>query len=1044
MKFKKVEIQAFRAYNKVEDGIFDFTTKPDEIADFISIYAPNGFGKTSFYDAVEWGFTNNINRFLMRIDDNKDSIRAENSKHILRNKNADRGTETVVNLYTTLQEKPFSRTIGQLKGRQRDFRFEPKDTIPERRYFQEVLLSQEWIDAFLKEDDARIRYDKFVKSFGFENLNQRYKVIIELLKHNESEINHLKKELQELQSKINFDFDHEILLKINSAIELLNKDGENVPIVKYDWTEKNIQQLTDLISERVADLCYKIGKSRERISYIDSTVTGSNLSGISLELYFANKKQIKRLNDKLSELNKIKKQFEQIHELEGIKKNREDVFNKTIKEQSIFIDLLSAYPRYQKISKEIISTNEFISKTDEEFEKINSELSTYSKYYSELDIKLISETENFRKLSSRLAVIPELSKSLDTKKSEKEKALGKIKSSSEIKSKHEEQITITERIIRDWEAFDNQISVNDYQILENDKTKTFNEAIKRLKLRGNQINDIKKIVSDTEIEMKSANNLNAEIEQLIAKGADIVSKSQSSVCPLCKQEYDNFEILVHKISDNSFLSERMKNLLNLKNKNEHNLENLLNLQKKEKSNIQSQIKATIDNLKEILSENIKENNKLSDVIDLCKLLNKELDKEINELLKEIGGDDIEVIKTDIDKKIKISSKIIEELNTNKEKNIKARLPFEQRKNIISKHEKPALEEKIDELKKDSSYIRIKNFMNENQFTDDNIDFEFDKRKGCFQTKITSEKADIEECDKSMCNYQKLVEKYEEKSVISEVQQVSGEKEVLYKTLVAFEYFIKSKFEIDLLDKEKSELEIYLKEQDNFCKKTIFQMEERIQSFEKIKKYKESVLPFLKHDEFKRTENIIMTNKSFLEKKVHPKLELEKQQISDYIDKQIESFFHGKLINLLYQKIDPHPIYKEIKFNCDFSTDKPRLNVFVVGGRDANTPIVPTLYFSTAQLNILSLSIFLAKALNVKDNNGKAVDCIFIDDPIQSMDSINILSTIDLLRSISVNLGKQIVLATHDENFHNLLQKKIPSNKFNAKYIELETFGKVKS
>ena len=76
-------------------------------------------------------------------------------------------------------------------------------------------------------------------------------------------------------------------------------------------------------------------------------------------------------------------------------------------------------------------------------------------------------------------------------------------------------------------------------------------------------------------------------------------------------------------------------------------------------------------------------------------------------------------------------------------------------------------------------------------------------------------------------------------------------------------------------------------------------------------------------------------------------------------------------------------------------------------------------------------------------NINAVDCIFIDDPIQSMDSINILSTIDLFRSIVVNLGKQIILSTHDENFQNLLKKKIPDDLFPAKYLELETFGKVK-
>ncbi|HJE03675.1 MAG TPA: hypothetical protein K8U92_07340 [Aliarcobacter thereius] len=90
-----------------------------------------------------------------------------------------------------------------------------------------------------------------------------------------------------------------------------------------------------------------------------------------------------------------------------------------------------------------------------------------------------------------------------------------------------------------------------------------------------------------------------------------------------------------------------------------------------------------------------------------------------------------------------------------------------------------------------------------------------------------------------------------------------------------------------------------------------------------------------------------------------------------------------------------------------------------------------------------MSIFLAKALNVKDNKGNDVNCIFIDDPIQSMDSINILATIDLFRSLISNYDKQIILSTHDENFHRLLEKKIPKEYFDSKFIELETFGKVK-
>ncbi len=150
--------------------------------------------------------------------------------------------------------------------------------------------------------------------------------------------------------------------------------------------------------------------------------------------------------------------------------------------------------------------------------------------------------------------------------------------------------------------------------------------------------------------------------------------------------------------------------------------------------------------------------------------------------------------------------------------------------------------------------------------------------------------------------------------------------------------------------------------------------------------------------------------------------------------KIQDFFYERLINDLYKKIDPHPEFREVKFKADFESESPRLDVFVKS-KDDETLLIPNLYFSTAQINILSLSIFLATALN-----SPKYDCIFIDDPIQSMDSINVLSTIDLFRSIVVNHNKQIILSTHDENFYNLLQKKMPPELFKSKFLRLESFG----
>jgi len=130
----------------------------------------------------------------------------------------------------------------------------------------------------------------------------------------------------------------------------------------------------------------------------------------------------------------------------------------------------------------------------------------------------------------------------------------------------------------------------------------------------------------------------------------------------------------------------------------------------------------------------------------------------------------------------------------------------------------------------------------------------------------------------------------------------------------------------------------------------------------------------------------------------------------------------------------------VEFKVSFDTDKPSLNILV--SDDAGGMISPILFFSAAQTNILSLSVFLANALHAKDDNKKNIDVILIDDPIQSMDSINILSTIDLLRSICLNFDKQIIISTHDENFFGLLQRKIPTEIFGSKFLQLEKFGVV--
>ncbi|WP_449402628.1 hypothetical protein [Exiguobacterium artemiae] len=141
-------------------------------------------------------------------------------------------------------------------------------------------------------------------------------------------------------------------------------------------------------------------------------------------------------------------------------------------------------------------------------------------------------------------------------------------------------------------------------------------------------------------------------------------------------------------------------------------------------------------------------------------------------------------------------------------------------------------------------------------------------------------------------------------------------------------------------------------------------------------------------------------------------------------------------------IDPHPIFKNIRLNIGLNkNDKLELKVYVTD-ESGQEKLAPSIYFSAAQLNMLSLSIFLARALN--EETSDIFQTIIMDDPIQHLDNMNVLSFIDLIRIIITDLDKQVIMSTHDENVFNLMRKKLDPSFVNSKFIRLSSFGKKES
>ena len=145
---------------------------------------------------------------------------------------------------------------------------------------------------------------------------------------------------------------------------------------------------------------------------------------------------------------------------------------------------------------------------------------------------------------------------------------------------------------------------------------------------------------------------------------------------------------------------------------------------------------------------------------------------------------------------------------------------------------------------------------------------------------------------------------------------------------------------------------------------------------------------------------------------------------------------SKPLNDIYKKITRNTNIKEINLKKDNAKNKSSLEIKDIEGND--TPFGNIM--STGQVSTLAISMYLAKALLNRNSSFKVY---LMDDPIQTMDDLNILSLIDLLRfqfmeNEEDRIMNQLFISTCDEDLENLIYHKMSS--FNIPIIN-ENFMK---
>ena len=1036
MKFKQVEVSAFRIYNKPEDATFDFTTDDGDIANFVSLYAPNGFGKTSFYDAIEWGVTNNVQRFWQNknTQESINALRASTDKQVklLRNNNSKAYTKTYVKITTDSVELP-SRVLKVHGSRKTDI---DKDENVENLSFRQVILSQEWISAFLKEVDGERRYQIFMQNPDLVEIDNYYKGVKVLFGENQKMIESFKQEIKLIKLDINPDNKYNPLETINYQIKEINEEltDKNIGLIKLNASKEQIKDFKDFISGRIISHS-KDASTTEILSQIKKAKIGDTYT-VGLETYYVLNKDLKLINKELTDINVSLKKFKELdktqNKLTNNKKNISDLNEKESEHKKV----LKNYDYYNTKKEKIEYKRKRISSIEKEQldlsvkieELTRQELTTTGKIENLIKQKVDTEDKE-KKIPGLISRGNQLKKDvlklellIDNKNQEIEKVSSKINSIGEE--------------INELEKVKIETNKGEYSLLQiHDKSDLINLT-----------NTLKKYIDDKEKlslnikelneKIKQQKSLNTTIEEFIKSGLTIANDLQNSTCPLCEYQYNSYKELADRISNNKALNTVLKELLSSRNKlNEEVNKNTVEINEGNKKLIKF-YDEKIDRLireKKVLKEKqdglIKSKKK-----DLEKLLG--LRDEVKEISVKLKGLTHNKYKKQLnDLKLKVSNDF-DILNKQLTKIKKELLKInEKHKNNVAQTDLVKKENEV--LEKDEKYIFILNWLKNNLSSNS-------KTKEKLQEKVGGISSQIENTRNEMSELEKLISDYEkELSSLKELDLLKGESDSLKtqneieQKIQEYTYFIKDKFGVEIENFDQASLVKFLNEKESEFKKELKKHNGLKAGFLKLEKYAENLYPFLQSEKAKQNLKKKEEELDYLEGKVNSLLKEEKEKTRKHIDEKIRDFFYENLTNDIYRKIDPHPDFKSVKFMANFESNNPRLDIFVKNQNDKES-LIPNLYFSTAQINILSLSIFLASALNSDE-----YDCIFIDDPIQSMDSINVLSTIDLIRGIIVNNNKQIILSTHDENFFNLLKKKIPNNIFKSKFLELETFGKLK-
>ena len=142
-----------------------------------------------------------------------------------------------------------------------------------------------------------------------------------------------------------------------------------------------------------------------------------------------------------------------------------------------------------------------------------------------------------------------------------------------------------------------------------------------------------------------------------------------------------------------------------------------------------------------------------------------------------------------------------------------------------------------------------------------------------------------------------------------------------------------------------------------------------------------------------------------------------------------------LLQRIYAAADPHPEFRTVRLITRMRQGRGRLFAELVDQQHGFHRQDPQDFLSSSQLNVLAVSVFLALNLSMPS---LPVQLAILDDPLQSLDDLNLLGMVDILKRLREQ--RQLMISTHDSRFASLLERKLRPISISQRTVRVELSG----